>query len=114
VRSPPSAFASAVSTSVLGCLKVHRAAVGLTFSTTAGVPSAFFIHDGSEGVRSLSRSTSLYQNTMSSAVNGAPSDQRDPGRSLIVHCRKSFDDSQPAAIFGSILPPSGECRTSAS
>ena len=60
------------------------------------------------------RRTSWYQNTMSSAVNGAPSDHLAPGRSLIVHCLKSFDDSQPAAIFGSILPPSGEWRTSAS
>ena len=99
---------------MLGCLNVQRAAVGLTFSTTAGVPSAFFIHEGIDGTRSLLSSTSWYQNTMSSAVNGAPSDHFEPGRSLIVHCLKSFDDSQPAAILGSILPPSGECRTSAS
>ena len=78
------------------------------------MPSAFFIQEGSDGTRSLFSSTSLYQNTMSSAVNGAPSDHLAPGRSLIVHWRKSFDDSQPAAIFGSIFPPSGECRTSAS
>ena len=51
---------------------------------------------------------------MSSAVNGAPSDQWEPGRSLIVHCLKSFDDYQPAAILGSIFPPSGENLTSAS
>jgi hypothetical protein len=51
---------------------------------------------------------------MSSAVNGAPSDHLAPERSLIVHTRKSFDDSQLAAIFGSILAPSGENRTRAS
>ena len=101
-------------TSVFACLNVKRAAVGLTFSTTAVEPSAFFIHEGTAGTRSLLSSTSWYQNTMSSAVNGAPSDHFAPGRSLIVHCLKSFDDSQPAAIFGSILPPSGEWRTSAS
>ena len=78
------------------------------------MPSAFFIHEGSDGTRSLFSSTSLYQNTTSSEENGAPSDQCEPGRSLIVHCRKSFDDSQPAAILGSIFPPSGENLTSAS
>ena len=56
----------------------------------------------------------MYQNRMSSAVKGAPSDQRAPLRSLMVQTLKSGDDCQPAAIFGSILAPSGEKRTSAS
>jgi hypothetical protein len=56
----------------------------------------------------------VYQKTISSAVNGAPSDHRAPARSLTVHTLKSFDESQPAAIFGSIFAPSGEKRTSAS
>jgi len=99
---------------VFACLNVKRTAVGLTFSTAAVEPSAFFIHDGTDGTRSLLSRTSWYQNTMSSAVNGVPSDHFEPGRSLIVHCLKSFDDSQPAAILGSILPPSGECRARAS
>jgi len=51
---------------------------------------------------------------MSSAVNGAPSDHRAPFRSLIVYVLKSLADFQPAAIFGSILAPSGEKRTRAS
>ena len=57
---------------------------------------------------------SSYQNMKSFAVNGAPSDHLAPWRSLIVHTLKSFDESHPAAIFGSILAPSGENRTSAS
>ena len=56
----------------------------------------------------------MYQKTMSSAVKAAPSDQRAPFRSRIVQVLKSGDDCQPAAIFGSILAPSGEKRTSAS
>ncbi len=98
----------------MGCLYVQRTAVGPAFSTVAVVPSALRIHEGIAGVRSLFRRTSWYQKTMSSAVNGAPSDHRAPWRSLIVHTLKSFDDSHPAAIFGSILAPSGEKRTSAS
>ena len=58
--------------------------------------------------------TSLCQKTMSSAVKGAPSDHRAPLRSWIVQILKSGDDCHPAAIFGSILAPSGEKRASAS
>jgi hypothetical protein len=103
-----------VSKSVFGCLYVQRTAVALTLSTLAGVPSAFRIHDGRAGTRSLFSRTSWYQNRMSSAVKGAPSDHRAPGRSLIVQVRKSREDSHPAAILGSILAPSGENRTRAS
>ena len=84
--------------------------VSSTFSTSAGEPSAFLIQPGSEGVRSLFSRTSLYQNRMSSAVNGAPSDQREPLRSRKVQVLKSVDGSAPKAIFGSMLAPSGEKR----
>ena len=114
MRSPPSWLASAVRKSVAGCLYVKRTVWASTFSTDAAVPSPLRSHPGIDGVRSLFRMTSLCQNTMSSAVNGAPSDQRAPLRSLIVQTLKSGDDCQLAAIFGSILAPSGEKRPSAS
>ena len=75
MRSPPSWFASAVRKSVAGCLYVKRTVWRSAFSTDAAVPSALRIHQGIAGVRSLFRRTSWYQKTMSSAVNGAPSDQ---------------------------------------
>ena len=93
---------------------MKRTVCASTFSTTAGVPSALRIHPGTVGIRSLFRTTSLYQKTISSAVKGAPSDQRAPGRSRMVQVLKSADDCQPAAIFGSILAPSGEKRARAS
>ena len=85
-----------------------------TFSTDAGVPSPFRIQPGTTGIRSLFRTTSLYQNMMSSAVKAVPSDHRAPFRRRMVQVLKSGEDCQPAAIFGSILAPSGEKRTSAS
>jgi hypothetical protein len=51
---------------------------------------------------------------MSSAVNGAPSDHLEPLRRRMVQLRKSAEGSAPAAIFGSMLAPSGEKRNSAS
>ena len=85
-----------------------------TFSTDAAVPSALRSHPGMAGMRSLLRMTSLCQNTMSSAVKAVPSDHRAPLRSRMVQVLKSGDDCHPAAIFGSILAPSGEKRASAS
>ena len=114
MRSPPSWLASAVRKSVAGCLYVKRTVCASTFSTDAEVPSPFRIQPGIDGVRSLFRMTSLCQNTMSSAVNGEPSDHRAPLRRRTVHTLKSGEDCQPAAILGSILAPSGEKRASAS
>src|SRR2546422_953008 len=59
--------------------------------TVTGEPSWFFIQTGSAGVRSLFRSTSVYQNMMSSAPNGLPSDHLAPFRSLTVQVVKSLD-----------------------
>ncbi|MND01950.1 hypothetical protein D3C83_211500 [compost metagenome] len=64
---------------------MKRTASSATFSTLAGEPSALRIQPGRVGVSSLLSSTSLYQNRMSSAVKGAPSDHFAPLRKLIVH-----------------------------
>ena len=85
-----------------------------TFSTLAGVPSAFLIQPGRVGVSSLLSSTSLYQNRMSSAPNGWPSDHLEPLRSLMVQVLKSAEGVALSATLGSILAPSGEKRNSAS
>ena len=86
---------------------MKRTVLSSTFSTLAGEPSALRSQPGSDGVRSLFSITSLNQNTMSSAVNGAPSDHFEPLRSDRVQTLKSGDDSAPAAILGSIFAPSG-------
>ena len=99
---------------VLGWAKVHRTVVSSSFSTVATVPSAFCIHGGVDGVRSSLRTIFSYQNTMSSAVNGSPSDHFMPGRKNTVHWVKSSLDSQPLAMWGMTSPPSGELRTRAS
>ena len=115
MRSAPSWLATAVRNSVAGRgIGEARRCRASTFSTIAGEPSALRIQPGSVGSSSLFCSTSVYQNTMSSAVNGAPSDHFAPARSLIVHCLKSADGVALSAIFGSILAPSGEKRNSAS
>jgi hypothetical protein len=93
---------------------VSRTVDASTFSTLAGVPSALRIQPGIDGVRSLFSRTSVYQNRMSSAPNGAPSDQRAPLRNAIVQVLKSADGVALSAIFGSIFDPSGENRNSAS
>ena len=64
-----------------------------------------------EGVRSLLFTTSLYQNMMSSAVNGSPSDHLLPSRRLMVHWVKSSFGSTLSAYFISTLAPSMEKRT---
>ena len=88
--------------------------VSSTFSTLAAEPSGFLIQPGRLGVSSLLSSTSLYQNRMSSAVKGWPSDHFEPLRSLIVQVLKSAEGSALSAILGSILAPSGEKRNSPS
>jgi hypothetical protein len=93
---------------------VKRTVVSSTFSTLAAVPSGFLIQPGRVGVSSLLSSTSLYQNKMSSAVKGWPSDHLEPLRSLIVQVLKSADGSAASAILGSILAPSGAKRNNAS
>src|SRR6185369_714419 len=93
---------------------MKRTVLSSTFSTLAAVPSGFLIQPGSDGVSSLLSSTSLYQNRISSAVKGWPSDHFEPLRSLIVQVLKSADGSADSAILGSILAPSGEKRNSAS
>ena len=76
--------------------------------TVTGEPSWFFIQTGSAGVTSLFRSTSVYQNKMSSAPNGLPSDHLAPFRSVTVQAVKSLDDVTLEAYLGSTLVPSGE------
>ncbi len=74
----------------------------------------FCIQDGMAGIRSLFCSTSLYQNMMSSAVKGEPSDHFIPLRSLTVQVLKSAEGVTLSASFISIVAPSGPNRTSTS
>ncbi len=78
------------------------------------MPSLFSIQPGMAGMRSLFRSTSLYQNMMSSVVKGEPSDHLVPLRSLTIQVRKSADDVTLSASFISMVAPSGPNRASTS
>ncbi len=99
---------------MLGWAKVHCTVVSSSFSTVAVEPSLFCIQTGAFGLRSGLRTMCWYQNMMSSAVNGSPSDHFMPARRNTFHWVKSSLDSQPLAMCGITLLPSGELRTSAS
>ena len=99
---------------MLGWAKVHRTVVSSSFSTVAVEPSSFCIQTGTVGLRSVFSTMCSYQNMMSSAPNGAPSDHFMPSRRNTFHWVKSSFDSQPLAMCGITSLPSGEWRTSAS
>ncbi len=73
----PSALASDFRNMPLVCWKSNRTVVSSILTTLPGVPPAT-IQFGGLGARSLLSSTSSHQNTMSSAVNGEPSDHFMP------------------------------------
>ena len=70
---------------MFGCAKVQRTEVSSSFSTVTTEPSGLLIHTGTDGINSAFCRIELYQNMMSSAVKGSPSDHFMPLRRDTVH-----------------------------
>ena len=97
----PRVVAKSFSSSPGGAAKVQLTVVSSIFSP-AGSSPATSSQPGLPGERSSLRTKSSSQKTMSSAVNGWPSDHFMPARRYMVMVRPSSENSQSRITFGMI------------